>query len=237
MTITELRTEFRIRTGDLNILDVDIDKYVNRGIKFLDMLTEYTHAPAKYHAILAANTHHISFDAACRAIREVWLIEANTGRVQVNKIQPNDMKLLYPTAPNDTGGIPSFYSIDIMRAFPDTFDPAAIGNAAYVKYLDTQISNWLYRGIEFNCPTDKEYMVEVIGLFNHPALTDIVPAITTNWWTEQQPEATMLAAMYHMELTYRNSEGASDYLTGINSIITGIDRDKADEESAESTQM
>lgn len=234
MSITTLRTEFRTRTGDLNILDADIDVYVNRGIKFLDLLTNYSHAPGKYFAIVPAGTYTISFSSDCRAIKEVWCIEATTGRTIIEKIPQSKMRELYPDAANTTQDKPAFYAMDERRAYPDAFDPAAPANAAYVKYLNTQISNWLYRGIEFSCPTNKEYMIEVIGLFNHPTLSD---TILDNWWTIQQPEVVMLAAMYHMELTYRNSEGANDYLLGINNIVTGIDKDNADEESSELTQM
>lgn len=237
MSLATLRTEFRVRTGDLNIIDADIDNYINRGIKFLDALTDYTHAPAKHFAVIPINTLAYTFSSNCRAAHKVYLIDAMTGRTEIDKITQAQMRTLYPDSANSTSGKPIYYTIDEVRSYPDTFDKTLAANVPYAKYINTAISNWTTRGIDFNCPTDKEYMIEIDGLFNHPELTDVIPAVTDNWWTVQYPEAVMLSAMYHMELTYRNSEGANDYLIGMRGIIDGIDKDRADEESHNTTQM
>ena len=218
MSITTLRSEFRIRTGDLNILDADIDNYINRGIKTLDSLTEYSHALAKHFVLKPIATQAVGLSSNCRAIREVYLIDATTGRAIVGKITQKQMRDLYPDAINGTNGKPIYYAIDEVRSYPDAFDETVAANVPYAKYINTQIINWTARGIEFN----------------HP---DLSATVTENWWTLQWHEAVMLAAMYHMEITYRNSEGANDYLLGIKNIVNGIDKDNADEESYNATQM
>ena len=229
MTISELRTLFKTRSGDLNMTDADIDKHINSGISVLDRLTEFSHAPAKYYAELAIGASFHTFTSKNRVIQEVWIIKANTGRSKLEKVNHSDLREQYSDIPNTTGDLPLYYAVDINRAYPEDFDETNLP-AAFQPYIDTVTADYNIKGILFAPPTDEVYVLEVIGKFHSPTLSD---TFTQNWWSVNYPELTLSAALRQLEISYRNTEGANDYMNAMKVELKGIDYDKAEEESTE----
>ena len=59
----------------------------------------------------------------------------------------------------------------------------------------------------------------------------------TTWWTLEAPETLITAALYMLERSYRNTEGAKDWLGGIDMDLDGLERDVIDEEIMGVDQM
>lgn len=60
---------------------------------------------------------------------------------------------------------------------------------------------------------------------------------TSSYWTLNMPEAVVFAALTRLEESYRNREGARDWLEALSSIISGVDADVMNLEAGQSTQM
>lgn len=232
-TIAELRLIFTDRSGDLNMADADIDRYVNAGVELLDMLTQFSHAPAKYYAELAIGSYNHTFGSKNRVVYEVWIIDGAEGRTKLEKINYSDLREQYSDVPNTARDTPLYYAVDINRAFPTTFDETAL-DVSLRPHIDTVAADYLVKGIMFMPPTEKLYGLEVIGKFHSPVLSDLY---TQNWWSVNYPDLTILAAMYQLEGHYRNTAGMQDYMKTMSEVLKGISDDRAEEDAANFSVM
>lgn len=233
MTIAELRVIFTDRSGDINMVDADVDRYINSGIELLDLLTEYTHAPAKYYAEFAAGESFHTFVNKCRVLKEVWIIDSVDGRSKLEKVTLAELREFYPDITTTTAGKPAYYAVDINRAVPTDFDESNLP-AAFQPFIDTSAVAFNLKGILFGIPADEVYVLEVIGKFHSPALSD---AYTQNWWGVNYPDVVINAALFKLEAHYRNSEGMNDYMKDIKIMLKGMDYDRAEEASQDYTVM
>lgn len=229
MTIAELRVLFTDRSGDINMVDADVDRYINSGIELLDLLTEYSHAPAKYYAEIAIGESFHTFGNKSRVIKEVWIIDSVDGRSRLEKVNRSELREYYPDINTTAAGKPKYYAVDVNRAVPTGFDETTLP-AAFRPFIDAAVPAFALKGILFGTPTDKIYVVEVIGKFHSPTLSD---AYTQNWWSVNYPDVAVIAAMYQLEAHYRNTEGMNDYMNAMRPILQGIDYDGAEEDSEE----
>ena len=233
MTIAELRVVFIDRSGDINMANADVDRYINSGIEFLDLLTAYTHAPAKYYAELAAGESFHTFVNKCRVLKEAWIIDSVDGRSKMEKKTFSNIREQYPDMPSADQGKPGYYAIDINRAVPTDFDEANLP-AAFQPFIDTSATAFNLKGVLFAPPADEVYVLELIGKFHSPALSD---AYIENWWGVNYPDLVINAALFKLEAHYRNSEGMNDYLKDITLMVKGLDYDRAEEDSQDYTAM
>ena len=233
MVISDIRTLFKERSGDLNMTDADIDRHINNGIQLLDMLTQYSHAPAKHYAELVAGSYRHTFNSVCRAVKEVWIIDSADGRSKLEKVTLSALREQYPDVPDTDAGKPLYYANAINRSYPETFDETTL-SAEFRDHIDTSITAYNIDGILFMPPTDETYVIEVIGKFHSPALSD---AVMQNWWSVNYDEAVLLAALHKLETFYRNSEGAADYMRTLSGTIKGISDDKAEEDAQDYSVM
>lgn len=91
-----------------------------------------------------------------------------------------------------------------------------------------------YRSIVFMPPADATYTMTIIGLFES---TELVNDTDHSYWTENHPNLLAQAAMRELEIAYRNAEGERSATQAIQREIFNIDKDLAEEESAEINQM
>lgn len=235
MTISELRTIFMERSGDINLLNSDIDNFINNGIKLLDRITEFTHAPAKlYQKLTTLGTKTVSFSADCRVLREVWIIDKVDGRIELEKIPDANLRTYYNNFADLSNAKPAYYATTSLRDFPESFNPADSAYVDYADYIDTIDSDFNFRGITILPPIDKEYLIELIGKFNSSLLSD---TITQNWWSVNQHEMVIIAGLYYFELSLRNTEGSKDYLRAIETLVSQLNNDTYEEDFANPVSM
>jgi hypothetical protein len=60
---------------------------------------------------------------------------------------------------------------------------------------------------------------------------------TKSFWTEVHPDILLQAALYKLETFYRNSEGAKDWKSSLTIDISDMDKDAAEEEAANISEM
>lgn len=232
MTLQELRILFIERSGDINITNTKMDNFINQGVKFLDELTDYIHTAAKQYIEIAINSSILNLPSNCRVIDEVWVISATTGRTQLAKVSTAVLRAMYNDFTDIDSGKPVYYTLRIVRANPSDFDPTDF--PTYAAYMDTIIADYSAKGITIMPPADTTYLIEVIGKFYSPTLTE---SYNNNWWSYNHPELVITAALYRLEMSYKNTEGANGYLTAINTEILSIIHDKIDEEQVGMNMM
>jgi hypothetical protein len=105
MDLTDLRLDFTRISGRSELSVVDVDKYINRGQNYLDLLTDFKHARARDFQVVAANALSVTFTSKCRVIQEVWVMDAIQGRTQLQKLDMNTFRREYPALPTPVAAV------------------------------------------------------------------------------------------------------------------------------------
>ena len=231
--ISGLRTEFKDLCGIPDMTNTEIDKWLNRGIKFLDQLTDFQYGPARQAIVIAADTWRVEFLSDCRILREVYLINIEDGRNIVVPISHQDFNRLYPNIPDTDAGLPEACTLAIARAANTV---SAIGGAAtYDDFTESKVDGASFRALLFNCKTDQEYQLEMFGKFYSIPVSDTAE---DNWWVLNYSETVLAAALYKMQLVkFKNREAAADYMAEITGTVTQLNNDQAEEDSVDVTRM
>lgn len=59
----------------------------------------------------------------------------------------------------------------------------------------------------------------------------------TSWWTLEAPETLVIASLYQLEVSYRNSEGARDWMNAIRNDLHVLEKNQVDDEVTGIDQM
>lgn len=101
MDLTDLRADFIRISGRSELGNAEVDKYVNRGQNYLDLLTDFKHARARDFQVIAIGDMSVTFTSKCRVIQEVWVMDAVV-RTELNKLDMNQFRTKYPELPSIT---------------------------------------------------------------------------------------------------------------------------------------
>jgi len=91
-----------------------------------------------------------------------------------------------------------------------------------------------YNGVLMMPPADKDYMVEVEGLFYTPYLG---AEDDENYWSINHPNILIMAAIREIEVFNRNSEGMRDWMTSIMEEFKGLESDLVETTSEDDEGM
>jgi len=235
-TLLQVRTQFIKLSGRYDLV-VDATAFLDNGADFFiqagqDMLDRRSLVPENEGRIIdtiAADGYYVSFQKKCRMITSVWA-HNDEDRVKLEKVEWSDLHDLYnePIADIDTGA-PLYYCPALLREI-DVTDKNTTGT--FINY--TKASSFDYRGVLIMPPVDEAYDIEIYGKFYQ-----VFPATDagTNYWTIMHPFTLIKAALYQLEVGYRNTEGANDWMRAVTEDITKINMDTVEEEIAETDDM
>ena len=91
-----------------------------------------------------------------------------------------------------------------------------------------------YRGIVWMPPSDGSYSLRILARFYSKDLTG---TNDVSYWTAEFPEALVIAAKWFLEGMLKNSDGMKSLQEILTPILGGLDKDMADEESCDVSQM
>ena len=234
MSLATLRTAFVDETGRTDLTKDQVIQFVNDGVRLLDRLTHFEKSDARAFIPVSSGDRKVTFSSDCRVIEKVWLVDKDDGRTEIVKSSYAELLAYYGNVEDVDPGTPEYYSPLVIRAHPESFDPSGAPFNEYSGYIDTEQSYHDIRGITFLPPVDGDYLIEVMGKFYSPSLSD---TLADNWWSFNHHRAVVDAAKYVLESTYRNTEGMKDYMAALAPTITGIDYDLAEEEASDATRM
>jgi len=243
MNLLEIRQKLINNSGRFDLVidttdykDAGADFHINAGQKYLDKKAEFKKQTARVFTTVAQGMHYISFQH-CRVIEEVWCADSDSRleliKATMNELRGTDYKYqenAYVKAFSDTTQArPYYYSPANLRTSPEQDREGFDIIEGYGKYMDVMLSNASsYNGVVFMPPADKEYMIEVVGKFMSSELTD---NLHESFWSIEEPDILVMAAMRSIEIFNRNSEGRKDWTTAIAEALFDLERDLVDEES------
>lgn len=237
-TLKETRTQF-IKLCGRHDLVVDLVDYVDNGAdwfiqagqRMLDKLASFPKDLGRYFETVSAGTYYVTFDGK-RTIREVWAANA-TARWRLSYLDPNEFRELYAKPYGDvTRGKVCYYTRAHLRAIPDFQAPDAI--SGYAEEITDDTTQLPTSGIMFMPPVDETIGLEIWGEFKSPELSS---DSDVDYWSVNHPDALVFAALYKLETSYRNSEGARDWMNEIMRLITDIDKDVVAEDAHQAEEM
>jgi len=226
MTLAEIRALFESRSGRSDLVkesgaDDGADFFIQSGQRMLDRMVGMTQSFARSFKTLEIGDYYAIFKG-CRAVKEVWISNSD-GRTELVKVSLSNMRTVYyDDAPDEiTSGDPVNYCLISLRTYPDADN--VIIDYLYDHLLeDDATEDYEYNGIIISPPPDEASQLEVFGLFYSPPLSS---DSDTSYWTVNHPEILLMAALYHLEVSYRNTEGANDWLGAIGIQLAEIEKD------------
>jgi len=237
MNLSEVRSLFVERSGRQDLVtatgaDNGANFFIQSGQKFLDRLVEMDKSWARKFYEASSGDYYVILEN-CRAIKRVWFSNSD-GRIPLEKVSLEEFRNAYSDPPDVIdSGTPSYYTPISLRTSPD--DSHVIIDWVYgSKLTDTATQDFTYNGILFTPPTDEDGLVEVFGLFYHAKLEN---DSDENFWSVVHPEVLLLGALYQLEVSYRNTEGAKDWLNAIMLHLDGLEKDWVEQDIAEVDQM
>ena len=240
MNLLQLRQQFRTISGLYNLVNEDgsdngANFFINAGQRHLDRLDTTQKSYASSFKFCEVGFYSVSFPY-CRAIKEVWAATI-TAKWQLEKKNLQDLIAGYFTAlPSGLdAGTPLYYSPTITRATPETFNTKASDFEAFVGYLDIPSGNhFSYNSILISSPVSEKTLIEIKGMFY---TDELINDSDKSYWSVMHPDILIMAAMRHIEITNRNTQGVNDWNNAIATEISGIGKDLVEEEIAEVTQI
>jgi len=223
----KLSGRYDLATTDAEDHDEDngADFFINSGQRFLDQRFYTEKTIGRRFDEVAADTWYLTFQN-CRSVQAVWCND-DESRWQLRKYDYDTIRRNYSglISEIDTGS-PKYYCPVWIRSIDATDIDAQGQFANYVKTDD----DGTYNGVLWMPPTDDSYVIEVIGHFYS---TELSGNTIESFWSVRHPETLLKAALYQLEVFYRNTEGAKDWLGAITAEASDVEKDVIEQESAE----
>ena len=239
MNLIQIRQKFAEITGRYDLVNSDYSDnganfYIQQGQRFLDKRAQNRRSRGSYFFKAVAGVWYIKL-SDCRAIEEVY-VNSSTERWKLEKKDLSWLRLEFPDLVSSTDqDSPLYYSPAILRG-TDITDIAA--NGSFFNYVLAQAGNEEFSGMVILPAPDVQLVVEVVGLWYEPDLTlGATPDTNESYWTVNYPDILIQAAAYKLEVMYRNTQGAKDWMSAIDLALSDIDKDIVTEEWAGVDQM
>lgn len=237
-TLLEVRTQFAKLSGRYDLVtstftDSGADYFLKSGIKLLERLTEFGKDTAKFFKTLPVGSYFVEFPS-WRVTNQVWFATNGTDRTELEYLTPVDFQLLYGTAPYSevTRGTPIHFTYAITRSIPEGVALDVI--ETYGSEILTDGSQVGKQGLLFGPPNDTGGMIEVWGKYETPWPSS---DSGTNFWLDSWPHLVINAGLYQLEVSYRNTEGANDWMRAIQLELVEIDKDIVENDSDRAEEM
>lgn len=236
MTYKDIRQKFVEISGRYDLINPDTwedngaDFYLNMGQRLLDRRMTSNKMIAEYPFALVAGTI-IAKTPGLRSIKEVWIANAE-GRAQLTYVPLNKLKAGYPkdSALLDNG-VPLYYSPAVFRPFPDEL--ISVTGLYNVEDLLLTGTHYTYNGVIVMPPPSEDFTLIILGLFYSPYLSATLTGTTwiqtKSYWTENEPQVLLEAALSRLATFAGNITSAKEHKEAMNEDLRDLDFDAVDE--------
>lgn len=242
MNLKEIRREFVRLSGrhDLvvdyaagNYADNGANFIINMGQKLLDTFPNRSFW-MRHQVDISPGQNQISIPNV-RSIKGVWLAGPD-GRTMLQKTTMEKIKAVGVNS--YLGNSPAWWAINVGRLSPLQQNLTEGPSAPYTDVFTYDADDLIFSDspdapgysktaiIIMPSPAVKSTLV-VYGRFSHP---DLVDDADRNYWTDVHPHGLILASLWALEVTMRNTEGASDWMNAIRIYFNEVEPDVVDEE-------
>ena len=233
MNLSEIRDMFSELSGRLDLVTVDAngvykaDWYITAGSRLLDRLADVSNSEATAFFAAQAGSFHLSVPDV-RSILRVYYY-TSTSRAELRKGTQDLLRRLFSDPlTTENRGVPKYY---IPVSFRVGSPRSAATPGDFMQHVD--FTGTAIDGIMFP-PIDTDGTFEVFGYYYSKSL---VNDTDTNYWARHHPMLLAWAALYHLEVSYRNTSGAQDWMNSIGTTLRTIEFDHVLEVSTEIKQM
>lgn len=221
MNLLELRKKFVAISGRYDLVtdtynwgDDGANAYLNAAARYLNRRVNIPTNFAKTGILLSPGCDSVVY-SACRAVQQIsifsdreYLLRYDANLVQNGSGLPKTFK--YCTFQH----LPKITEIDIS-AYP-------------LEQLNVLSEPCNYvNGIQLDKKADKPYLLTIYGIYHN---TDLKEDTDVNYWSVEYPNLLLKAAMYELEIIYRNREGSNTWLEAIEVDLSALDHDLAEHE-------
>ena len=229
MNLGELRSKFIAFSGRDDLVNSDdsdngANFFINAGQRFLDRRIDFKKSDGVYYKSVAVDSWYLKLEN-CRSIDSVWVNDDEDKWKLIKKdldwIGANYTELISAT----TSSAPLYWAIAKLRGIVTS---AKDDQGDFFDYVIGESGRENVSGILFLPPTDEAITIAVHGKFYSPTLDSDGDS---SYWTVEVPETLLMASLYRLELFYRNTEGAKDWLAGIELDLMDIDKDSVHEDN------
>jgi hypothetical protein len=228
MRLLDIRKEFVKKSGRYDLVvdvtawaDNGANFYINAAQKALDRMTELRRNLMRISVALDPDEYLVDMVKIARVISNVYAVNASKEVVKLG-YKPRDW-ILYEMG------------MDV---------PDMDSGAPYYWTYTTSDSVVEARTIQVAPPVSEAYTIVVEGHFHEQTLVDMIgepgegeTRTDESLWTVAYPEILIKAALWQLEIFYRNSEGAKDWLTAIQQELMLIEYDDCGDVYSQITQM
>jgi hypothetical protein len=244
-----IRKKFCELSGRYDLMNADYtdngaDFFINAGQQALDRKQGSGNMQAKYVKQITAGTIKVPI-TGLRAVHNVWVGSSTDGLTELGPVTLKYMRNYYEKQLGDVAqGTPIFYAPAIFRPYPDTATSTSL--SGYYDIDDLQLhsttpNHFPYSGIIIAPPPDATMYLSVYGLYYSPTLSATLAGAvwtqTKSFWSEVFPSMLLKAALYELEVFYRNTEGAKDWDNPLMRDVLDMDKDLAEQESVNINEM
>lgn len=236
MTYKDIRQKFIEVSGRYDLINPDTwedngaDFYLNMGQKVLDRNLDSKNMFARYPFGLAIGSI-IAKTPGLRAIKEVWIANAD-GKAQLIYVPLNQFRSGFAKESNllETG-VPAYYTPAVFRPFPDEL----VNTTGLYDVEDLLLSgtHYTYNGVIVMPPPAGDYTLTILGLFYSPTLSATLAngvwAQTKSYWTENEPETLLEAALSRLATFAGNITSANEHKAAMLEDLRNIDFDAVEE--------
>jgi len=215
MNLLSVRTNFIKQTGRYDLVvdatsyqDNGADYYIQAGQRMLDRMLEFPKDEGEMSISLATGAISTTLTNVF-SVREIACVDTQDGTIKYL-----DRKSIMELR-EDYGDLVSNLA-NVTAAEP---------NAWALGWLRTNVSNTTatesgYKKLFTMPPTDRTYTLRLRGLFGTPSLANDT---SVSYWSIEHPEILISAAMYRLEVAYRNFEGSRAILEDVKMMVLELD--------------
>jgi hypothetical protein len=242
----DLRRKFVELSGRYDLINANdtdngADFFINSGQKKLDKASTVGKMQARNPQAITIGTTIVK-TIGLRAVKEVWAGTTADGLIKLAPYTLSEMRQMYEEEFSGVDrGTPIYYCPVAYRPYPDEVTAASLAGYYDIGDLLLTGTHYTYNGVLIMPPPDKTYYVSIDGLFYSPELTATLSGSTwtqtKSFWSEVHPDILIQAALYKLEVFYRNTEGAKDWKFDLDDDLFGMDKDLAEEEAAGISEM
>jgi len=228
-TLLEVRTELIDISGRYDLVvntaayaDDGADVYINKGQRLLEQLVPTWNNLSRRIVALAIDDEYIEMESTVRSIDEVVLVKVSDSvRLPLTEL-PYD-EIYNSRSDSTTSGTPKYWARNISRPAPEQesgFNPTAFSGASDMMSTEADFVDKIR--LLLSVPVSVAYSAHVFGMFYS---NDLAVDADTSYWTSVHPHILVMAALYQMEVHYRNVEDAQEMLRELRLQLREVDKD------------
>jgi len=242
MNLKEVRAQFIELSGRADLVE-DLEDYVDNGADYFIMAgmreldrasMQHYHSLARKYVVLTQGDWIAQFTRA-RSLKKVFYGTGSSFK-QLQYQYYDELRARYQQSLVSTDeGTPLYWCPVNLRHSPSPTRIESDTLDAISAYMDVVSANHHeYNGVIILPSPSLDITLELHGLFYSDELVD---ETHENYWTLNEPDILVMAALRELERSYRNITGANEWTTHINQKLSGLDMDMVETQISSTDRM